>query len=217
MSGEEILSRAHIASEYRRLGHTRGWRFLTCPERNLQTARVALVTINPGGDQYLDPQYSCEKGNAYVVEAWPNFIAGSHPLQVQVRRMFSEMDVEINDVLSGYLVPFRSARWADLPRQDESLRLGEVLWRKVFQVSPAKLVVAFGTLTGDELVKILKANFQSCHKAAWGSMNFRVYSFGEGGSIIVLPHLSRFRIFSRPQSIAAFRQALSAARSFTDM
>ncbi len=210
MSGDEILSRAHIESEYRRLGYSRGWRFLTCPERHLQTARVALVTINPGGDQYLDPQYSFEEGNAYAVEAWPGHRAGNHPLQIQVQRMFSVVGIDIDDVLSGYLVPFRSRRWVDLPRQHEAIRVGAALWSRVFQISPVNLIIAFGATTGNELAKILNADLHSRHAAGWGNIHIESHSFGVGGVMIVLPHLSRFKLFSRDQSILAFRDALAA-------
>ena len=39
-----LLSSTSIHTEYQRLGHTLGWRFLTCPEENIGTASVALVS-----------------------------------------------------------------------------------------------------------------------------------------------------------------------------
>jgi hypothetical protein len=64
------LSPAFIEAEYQRLGHTLGWRFLTCSERNIDTASVALVTINPGGGTFEPPKWSVESGSAYVIESW---------------------------------------------------------------------------------------------------------------------------------------------------
>ena len=109
MTGFE-LTLDSIEAEYRRLGHTIGWRFVTSSEKNIGKADVALVTQNPGGD--VDdpnaPRWSVENGNAYGIESWRGVPAGQDPLQIQVKRMFEVLGVDINSVLSGYFVPFRA-------------------------------------------------------------------------------------------------------------
>ena len=56
-----------------RYGHRLGWRFLATPRRTLsRDARVAFLTLNPGGDR-VDPTHgvaSCEAGSAYVHDAY---------------------------------------------------------------------------------------------------------------------------------------------------
>jgi len=58
-----------LNSEAKRLGHRLGWLFLTCPERLIETASVALITTNPGGEEanlnFPDGgEWSVEAGNA---------------------------------------------------------------------------------------------------------------------------------------------------------
>ena len=75
------ISASTIESEYRRLGHTLGWRFLTCPERNIDGASVALVTINPGGANFEPAKWSVEEGSAYEIERWKDCAPGQENLQ----------------------------------------------------------------------------------------------------------------------------------------
>jgi hypothetical protein len=58
---ENLISPTSIEAEYERLGHTLGWRFLTCPEGNIGTATVALVTENPGGASFQAPRSGASK------------------------------------------------------------------------------------------------------------------------------------------------------------
>ena len=69
---EPALCPEAIQAEYQRLGHGIGWRFLTCPAKLIDTASVALITLNPGGDRddLNAPRWSVENGNAYEIESW---------------------------------------------------------------------------------------------------------------------------------------------------
>src|ERR1700730_2738575 len=75
-----LLSSTSIQAEYQRLGHTLGWRFLTCPEENIGTASVALITINPGGASFEAPRWSVEEGSAYAIERWKGCAPGQETL-----------------------------------------------------------------------------------------------------------------------------------------
>jgi hypothetical protein len=203
------LTPTAIEAECQRLGHTLGWRFLTCPEGNISTASVALVTINPGGANFEAPQWSVEEGSAYVIERWKGCAPGQENLQRQVRRMFQVMGVEPNKVLSGYLVPFRSQDWSKLPNKPDSIRFGIGLWRKIFRQMSAQIVIAFGKDIARHMVDILGAKFHANHLAAWGEQTIDEYLFGSNQKLVVLPHLSRFGLFGRPQSESAFRAAIA--------
>jgi hypothetical protein len=204
------FNRHDIEAEYNRLGHVLGWSFLTCPARNIEAATVALITVNPGGANFQSPVWSVEAGSAYVIERWKDCPAGEEKLQRQVRGMFRLMNVNPEDVLSGYLVPFRSPCWAALPRRLESLRFGITLWRAVLQKANAETVVAFGREIGQHVVDLLGASSQARYPAAWGELTIDAYRFGAGRRLIVLPHLSRFALFGRLQSEVAFRAALTS-------
>jgi hypothetical protein len=205
------VSRSAIDAEYQRLGHRLGWRFLTCPEHNIKTATVALITINPGGGKFESRSWSVENGSAYIVERWKGLLPGEERLQQQVKRMFEIMRVKPEKVLSGYLIPFRSPSWGALPEKPNSMKFGMNLWRGIFETAKAKTVIAFGKAIAPHMTDLLEAELHAKHPAAWGDQTIDSYRFGADGRLIVLPHLSRFALFSRdnaPESENAFRVSL---------
>jgi len=199
-----------IESEYRRLNHRLGWRLFTCPAKNISKAKVTLITINPGGQKYEQPQWSKEEGSAYVLEHWKGNPPGQEKLQRQVQRMLQIVGTDPNDVLSGYLVPFRSRSWHALPEKKASLNFGVKMWVEIFENSNANLILAFGKEVAGYIVDILDAHISHELNAAWGSNTIDVYTFGNSKRLVVLPHLSRFRLFGRVSSENAFRDSLNA-------
>jgi hypothetical protein len=178
-----------IEAEYRRLAHTLGWRFLKCPQRNIRTASVALVSINPGGDKFEQAKWSVENGNAYKCERWDDNLPGQAPLQQQVQRMFDVMDVKLADVLSGDLVPFRP-EWSKLPNRIASIDFGVRLWREVFnRATNIEIVIAFGKETAEPMVDILQARGKpKGHLAEWvrkQSMNIGLALSGNSPKCLV--------------------------------
>ncbi len=202
------LSPTFIEAEYRRLGHTQGWRFLTCPEGNIDSASVALVTINPGGGTFEPPRWSVEAGSAYEIESWKGYAPGQENLQRQIRRMFQVMDVSPHKALTGYFVPFRSRNWEELPLKADSISFGIRLWQEVFERARIRTVIAFGKEIAPYMITILDARCVARRPAGWGTETIDEYRFDTDGRLHVLPHLSRFGLFGRPQSESAFRSAL---------
>jgi hypothetical protein len=213
MTGFE-LNQPTIETEYRRLGHTIGWRFLTSPAKTIDAANVALVTQNPGGD--VDdpnaPRWSVENGNAYAIESWRGVPAGQDQLQIQVKRLFEVVGVDINSVLSGYFVPFRSRDWNSLNNRSQSTAFGRELWKTVFSRSPATLIFAFGKDIAVDMCQILGASPLGSAPAHWANLTIDSYRSRDRKVLIVLPHLSRFRLFYRPTSESAFKTLLEAGR-----
>ena len=208
------LTPALIEAEYHRLGHRIGWRFLTSPERTLDTATVALVTANPSGrvDDTTNPRWSVETGNAYLTEGWRGKAVGRNPLQVQVQLLFQAMGVDIRSALSGYFIPFRSPRLTSLTNQRQSFDFGKKLWSVVFARSPATTVIAFGYPIEQEICGILAATERKDCLAHWGALTIRSYICRDNRLLFILPHLSQFKLFSRPASEAAFRALLRERR-----
>jgi hypothetical protein len=207
------LSPDSIEAEYERLGHQLGWRLLTCPWKNIGQASVALITINPGGGRYENAQWSVEEGSAYVVESWKGQAPGTEKLQRQVRRMFRLIGIAPSDILSGYLVPFRSRSWGDLPKKPESLHFGKKLWREILAHSNIRTVFAFGKDAGPHVASLFGAKLEIRHEAGWGTETIDRYCFGRDGVLIVLPHLSRFGLFGRARSEAAFLEVIQIGNS----
>jgi hypothetical protein len=192
-------SPAEVQAEYERLGHKLGWRLFTCPARNIETASVALITINPGGGKFEEPRWSVEAGSAYEIESWN--------LQRQVRRMFEIMVVKPEEILSGYLVPFRSSAWSALEKKQASKDFGMGLWRDILDRLKPQTVIAFGKDISNDVASLLNARGCKKYSASWGEQTIDTFHYGIGGKLIILPHLSRFSLFNRPQSEEAFLRA----------
>jgi hypothetical protein len=202
-----------IQTEYERLGFSQGWRFLTGPARNLTTARLAIVTLNPGGERDLEAsladRWSSEHGSAYRIESWRGQPAGAAPLQRQIQRLCALLGEAPDDVLSGHFVPFRSKDWDSLPRRDEAALFGVKLWREVLAASPARLIVCIGkTVAGDGIAAVCNARPVQPMPSGWGNLSIDRYLASDGRRILALPHLSRFGLFGDVTRESCFRTAL---------
>ncbi len=74
-----------IRKAYEESGNVLGWRFLSSPAGTLDSAEVALIDQNPGGDRQPDdhPEFAMEKGSAYEEEK------RDHPLSIPKRNAAS--------------------------------------------------------------------------------------------------------------------------------
>jgi hypothetical protein len=206
------MNREQIDSEYRRLGYRLGWRFLMGPMRTLTTARVAVISLNPGGDRPHGPDWSSEDGSAYRIEAWRWYgrhqIPGRDPRQDQVQRLCALLHVLPDDVLAGQFVPFRSPDWESLPNKPEALAFARRLWGEVFAEHRPEIVTCIGKSPhGREVAALLGARLMDRIPAGWGDHTIERYTFDERKRLIVLPHLSRSRLFGRAASAAALNEA----------
>ncbi|HEY1630141.1 MAG TPA: uracil-DNA glycosylase family protein [Rhizomicrobium sp.] len=211
MAPDDLFSASTIEAEYQRLGHSLGWRLLTCPARNIATAKIALITTNPGGREPKPPLWALDTGSAYVDESWKCRPAGEERLQRQVRRMFELMEIAPDEVLSGYLVPFRSRDWNSLPEKAPSLDFGMRIWRAILERARPQIVIAFGKDIAVHVVSLLGATSKQQHKSGWGEQTIDTFRFGSSGKLIVLPHLSRFALFNRPDSEGRFCEILNGS------
>jgi hypothetical protein len=207
-----------IRSDYERLGHTLGWRFLSVSRRVLDSpVKIALVTINPAGDVIPEdhPWESCESGISYIDECWGDSLPGKSKLQVQVQELFAMLQqVAAPDLswqqlmarsLISHFVPFRSPRIAALPRLEESLECGRKLWKRLLPVASPQLVICLGREVQSELRALIpKAltvrleNIES-YPTGWGNYSADIDRFVGDGNIVrllYLPHLSTWTLFT---------------------
>lgn len=180
---------------------------MASPRRVLEGANVAFIGLNPGGSIRRDDhaELAMERGSAYVDETWAGAIQpGSSPLQRQVRALFEGLAVEPQKVLAGNLVPFRSPSWNRLESKDFSLRFGELLWSDILKRAQPTLVVGMGHKVFKPLSRILSATNANPIRVGWGNVT-AVKATISNGSLVVLPHLSRFGIITRQESADALR------------
>jgi hypothetical protein len=212
---------SEIESTYVSLGHTLGWRFL-CVSKDVLQAKpeIALITANPGGNEIPTdhPTASCENGCAYLAETWGTAKRGQHKLQKQIQHLFDALAVKTQFKMGGtalmersliaYYIPFRSPRLGLLPRKKESLKFARSLWAPLFTRLRPKLVITidrdayryFGELIDSSMTT--PSRQREMMPTGWGACTADVTHYGEGketATLVRLPHLSTFQLFSRAE------------------
>ena len=197
-----------IESAYLDGGYSLSWSFLSSPLANLNSSKVALLGLNPGGGSigHYHPSFSCEDGSAYVIESWGGRPAGTSKLQQQVRKLFAALALEPSSVLSGNIVPFRSPNWAALSNRTEALLFGKSIWRELFSHWTPELVVCLGEDSARTVRNILGIQNLERILVGWGNCTLSIGQT-ETCRVIGLPHLSRFAIIGRSQNEDALAQA----------
>ncbi|MBB4120323.1 hypothetical protein [Martelella radicis] len=197
-----VQLKGRIDAAYSAGGYTLGWRLLSSPAAVMDGAEIAFVGLNPGGARLRSDhsELAMREGSAYVDEVWDNArTAGENPLQRQVRALFDRLSVAPENVLAGNLVPFRSPSWSSLPNSRTALAFGEEIWTELFERARPKLVIGMGLELLSPLSRTLGAFDPVRHSVAWGNVTAAKATFPTG-KLVVLPHLSRFGIVTRPQS-----------------
>lgn len=193
-----------IEREYRARGYTLGWRLLLSPEAVLDGARVALISLNPGGDRKPPDhaEFAMPHGSAYERETWR-----SRNLQRQIRSLFTRLGEPAEKVLAGYLVPFRSPSWQSLRDKESALHFGRDLWRDILMQSKPNVAIAIGRETIGAVKSVLAVRDVVRIPVKWGELAGERGTF-PGGDFVGLPHLSRFQIIDRPESEQALKKLL---------
>ena len=188
---------AFVAARYRDLGYTLGWSYLYTPRASLSACRALTVGLNPGGREDGGAQWSQEGGNAYRGERWHG--AGA-AMQRQMEALLDLLPYPEHEIASLQFVPFRSPSWATLARRDEAIAVGDRLFRWVLEQAAPELIVAVGrAVLGTRLPHLLGAAREPAGDVDlhWGEQRGECWRFGRGARLVVLPHLSRYRIFGR--------------------
>lgn len=234
---------ASIDTTYARLGHALGWRFLTTPRSMLCDAtEFGFISLNPGGSREPPehPRASSESGSSYLTESWHDNPAGSAPLQRQVQALFAALarhtghheplaDFANQSILSAHYIPFRSPRLADLPRRQESLAFAQELWGDILRHWRPRILITIDreAYTGLSQVFCKQAGARQFDakrfNTGWGNYQADVVRFSSSSSVHALtlarlPHLSTFKLFSRPACrphIEDFMAYVTASRQLT--
>ena len=215
-----------IESEYRRLGHQLGWRFITGPKATFSPhTEVAFISLNPGGDIDLPdhPHESSEQGSAYLIECWKGKAAGTENLQIQFQRLATTLQQHFGDkssladyintkILTAHFIPFRSQRFETLHAKAESINFGRKLWERIFKfILPRTIITldpeAFGAISeiisSSGGVQLSHERFQT----GWGAgtrkpIGCEVRKYRQASKMVTilrLPHLSTYKLFSREE------------------
>ena len=216
-----------IDQAYYSLGHSQyemGYRFLLTTRENFTPETdIVLLSQNPGGDFPIPdhPYDSCENGPAHLTESWKSNPPSKDPLQIQVQRLFHELSNHIPgnhnliyEALMAYFIPFRTPELKKLHSKTESIEFSLTLWTKILTSIQPKLILCLGNIVyqnvqkiyADQLLKSFPSeNFYS------GQAIGKVLKYKNGLRILKLPHLSRFKIFSRHECKEPINRLLEQA------
>lgn len=202
MLDSQVLA-ARIEAAYLSSGCTLGWRFLYGPKQTLSEAEVVFLGLNPGGSLHEPNSFSVEGGSAYSVENWGG--TGKNPLQKQVLALFEALGLLSEAVLAGNLVPWRSKDWKSLSNKSQAIAFASVLWREILLALRPKLVICMGGEATKIAEKLLRAREVERVDIGWGKIQARRLEWADG-ELVGLPHLSRYKIVTRPQSQAGLQR-----------
>ena|SRR2546429_4509463 len=150
---------------------------------------------------------------------WQGSGRGTAPLQLQVQALFGSLARHLGEdgslstfmnqrVMSAHFIPFRSPRFADLPRRRESVAFAQTLWGEILAHWTPRILLTIDTEAFKNLHAILLQQpgvRQSEHQrfdTGWGAYQ------AEGARLVIpgrsdtltlarFPHLSTFKLFSR--------------------
>lgn len=189
------------------LGLTKGYKFLYVPWKTLNSASVTFLSLNPGrAPDAADMRVVAdERGNSYEVEQYTT----KSNITAQFMRFAEFLGCAPNDILTGVVAPFRSDGWAELSstQKRRSLELGYAFWSEPLRHPDLKVITVCSEEAASMAVDITDASLDEVLDSGWGTIKIRRYRTPQGQLIVHLPHLSRFRLFGRPESEGPLRKA----------
>jgi hypothetical protein len=190
-------------------GFAEGFKLLYCPWSVLGGSEMTFLSLNPGSLLPNNTEIRCvsdERGNSYEVERYTT----RSPITEQFLRMCDFTGIKPNEVLTGVAAPFRSANWNAQSRDQREANeaIGQNFWGEALHNKNRHGPVVVCSEPAMKLVAtVTSAKLEATLPAGWGSISIRRYRADNGASIIQLPHLSRFRLFGRPESEFYLKQA----------
>ncbi|MBP9048869.1 MAG: hypothetical protein WAT35_15135 [Tabrizicola sp.] len=202
-----------LTAEETKLQFSQGFKFLYGPWSSRAGLEVAFLSLNPGrAPPFAELRtVSDERGNSYLIEASTTV----SPLTQQFLTFAARVASPPEAILTGVVAPFRTDDWkgASLAQRRAMLSLGRSFWREPLIDARLRLIVAVSDEAAALAVELTGAKFDGKRPAGWGDLVIRRYRLPNGGVIAHLPHLSRFRLFGRPQSEDALDWALEKPSS----
>ena len=191
-----------VETEY---GFTEGYELLSCPWNTIGTTETAFIALNPGKPPDVkELRYvSNEQGNSYEID---RFVTKS-PITEQFFKLCKFIDTEPRKILTGMACPFRGGHWNHFSNQqkDIGLSIGRQFWSEALD-DRIKLIIVLGDDTKTMIVDLKNARLDYEVEAKWQNTKNRRFITSTGTKIIQLPHLSRFKIFSREECLEPLKE-----------
>jgi hypothetical protein len=176
---------------------------------------VAFLSLNPGlAPENHPPRRICNPcGNNYELTQ----DAGNTRLTDEFLEMCRFLKVSPVKVLTGVLVPIRSKNAKEIDRTiwAKALVVGRSFWAETFQHHTPKLIVTCGGPVRDEIIEIVggtQVQRISGPDLRWvgpdrqGSVSVRRYKNESGTTVVSLPHLSQWTLFTTERCRPALKE-----------
>lgn len=201
---QELLTQKEQAK-----GYVDGFKLLFCPWSLIDTADTLFLSLNPGNDPSGEFMRiaSDERGNSYLVKRE----AKHSPMADQYRQLCEFIGKDPEEVLTGTLMPFRTAKW-DRTRDRQNIAVARPFWRQVLTAGKIRRVFCMGREVEDEVVALSKARLQLQLPANWGNLTIRRYSTENDIQIFGLLHFSTYKMFGRAECIPQLAELLDVDR-----
>ena len=179
-------------------GFNEGYKLLYCPWETIHNSTVAFISLNPGSipDGGEKNVVSEEEGNSYCIEREST----KSPITLQFLKMAEFLAIKPESILTGVIHPFRSNRWKDFSKKQKEIgmRIGAEFWSLALS-SNIKTIVAVGNETFNQVNRLTNSEFVESIFSGWGKCHLQRYKTAHGSQLIKLPHLSSYKLFSRPE------------------
>lgn len=197
-----------IASEAERLGFNDGYKILYGPWETIENADTVFLSLNPGRPPHGADLFniSDERGNSYEVEKYTT----SSPITAQFLALADLLELKPEQILTGTVAPFRSDRWMSLSLSQRrgALEIGKKFWADVFAANRPKRVICCCPQAGKITSEILEATLEMTTSSGWGNTSLHRFRAKDGALVAQIPHLSTFKLLSRPACIAPLKLIL---------
>lgn len=189
---------ARIAEFAKVWNFSEGYKILYVPWRTIGETDTVFLSLNPGRapcDADLCT-LSDERGNSYEVEK----SVTASPITAQFLALAEMLGLQPAEILTGTVAPFRSGRWMGLPlgHRRAALQLGKEFWQQAFAERRPTRVIACSSEAAKIAIEILGAEHELSIGSGWGETTLRRYRTPTGGFVAQIPHLSTFKLLSRP-------------------
>jgi hypothetical protein len=197
-----------ISSEAQRLGFNEGYKILYGRWDTIGQADTVFLSLNPGRPPKGADLFtlSDERGNSYEVEKDITTSA----ITAQFLALANLLGLQPNQILTGTIAPFRSNRWNTVSNSQRkaALAFGETFWREVFALRRPKRVICCCPEAAKIVCEILGARPDATLNSGWGDISLRRFRADDGAMVVQIPHLSTFKLLSRPQCIGPLKDIL---------
>ncbi|MGE6126941.1 hypothetical protein ACLH0G_19825 [Aeromonas rivipollensis] len=221
-----------IQGHYEKLKNDMGWDLLFCRYENMYAPRypIAFFGLNPGGGACEINTISVEGKCDYYNGEWIKDAKGMAPLQLQMKALYTLIGNEVGATheqlmdgsLMTNLIPVRSRNWDSLVGRQAWLEHSRLIWAERIKQVHCKIYIAISRTSFEELHGHLIAQGfklvgeQINEQIGWGRVRYQVQRYecdGQASLLVRLPHLSTYKIFSRPACQPAIDRIMAAISS----